>query len=68
LAAVNNTYILVVLTVVHSSILELTQLETDLKISIAGQAKNMYKYRNTTGKGKGHPITGHEGPRGGVEV
>jgi hypothetical protein len=20
------------------------------------------------GKGKGHPITGHEGPRGGVEV
>jgi hypothetical protein len=22
----------------------------------------------TEGKGKGHPITGHEGPTGGVEV
>jgi hypothetical protein len=22
----------------------------------------------TTGKGKGHPLTGHQGPRGGVEV
>jgi hypothetical protein len=22
----------------------------------------------TTGKGKGHPVTGHQGPRGGVEV
>jgi hypothetical protein len=36
--------------------------------NISKENKTVFRPINLGLKGKGHPITGHEGPRGGVEV
>jgi hypothetical protein len=43
---------------------------TDVKSPYDGKVASVFVYicHTQEGKSKGHPITGHEGPTGGVEV